>query len=113
VACSSIKQEVGSLSGGNQQKVVLARALASDPSVLVLVHPTAGVDVASKETLFDTVDAARRRGVGVLLVSDEVDELKECDRVMVLVQGRVTQVFGSEWNDHDMVAAMEGVQTHV
>ena len=113
VACSSTKQEVGSLSGGNQQKVVFARALASDPSVLVLVHPTAGVDVASKETLFDTVDAARRKGVGVLVVSDEVDELKECDRVIVLVQGRVTQEFGSEWNDHDMVAAMEGVQTDV
>lgn len=113
VACSSTKQEVGSLSGGNQQKVVFARALASDPSVLVLVHPTAGVDVASKETLFDTVDAARRKGVGVLIVSDEVDELKECDRVVVLVQGRVTKEFGSDWNDHDLVAAMEGVQTHV
>ncbi len=113
VACSSIRQEVGSLSGGNQQKVVFARALASDPSVLVLVHPTAGVDVASKETLFDAVDAARHKGVGVLLVSDEVDELKECDRVMVLVQGRVTKHFGSEWNDHEMVAAMEGVDTHV
>jgi simple sugar transport system ATP-binding protein len=113
VACSSTKQEVGSLSGGNQQKVVLARALASDPSVLVLVHPTAGVDIASKETLFDTVDEARRNGVGILLVSDEVDELKECDRVLVLVQGRVTKEFGNEWHDHDMVAAMEGVQTHV
>jgi simple sugar transport system ATP-binding protein len=100
---------VGSLSGGNQQKVVLARALASEPEVLVLVHPTAGVDVASKETLFDAVDAVRRTGVGVLLVSDEVDELKECDRVVVLVQGKVTQTFDKDWEDRDMVAAMEGV----
>jgi simple sugar transport system ATP-binding protein len=113
VACSSTDQEVGSLSGGNQQKVVLARALASDPEVLVLVHPTAGVDVASKETLFDTVDAARRQGVGVLLVSDEVDELQECDRVVVLVQGIVRDQFGREWKDRDMVAAMEGVDAHV
>lgn len=113
VASSSTRQHVGSLSGGNQQKVVLARALASEPEVLILVHPTAGVDVASKETLFDAVDAARRRGVGVLLVSDEVDELQECDRVVVLVQGRVTRTFGTDWNDHDMVAAMEGVDSHV
>jgi simple sugar transport system ATP-binding protein len=113
VASSSTRQHVGSLSGGNQQKVVLARALASDPEVLILVHPTAGVDVASKETLFDAVDAARRRGVGVLLVSDEVDELQECDRVVVLVQGRVTRTFGTDWSDHDMVAAMEGVDANV
>jgi simple sugar transport system ATP-binding protein len=112
VASSSTRQNVGSLSGGNQQKVVLARALASEPEVLVLVHPTAGVDVASKETLFDTVDAVRRSGVGVLLVSDEVDELKECDRVVVLVQGKVAQTFGKDWEDRDMVAAMEGVGGH-
>lgn len=113
VASSSTAQTVGSLSGGNQQKVVLARALATEPEVLVLVHPTAGVDVASKETLFDAVDAVRRDGVGVLLVSDEVDELKECDRVVVMVQGRQTRTFDGDWHDRDMVAAMEGVDERV
>ena len=100
---------VSSLSGGNQQKVVFGRALASEPKVLVLIAPTAGVDVRSKETLLDAVDQASRRGTGVLVVSDELDDLRLCDRVLVMFQGRVVREFGGGWRDGKLVAAMEGI----
>ncbi len=100
---------VAGLSGGNQQKVVMARALASDPKLLVLIAPTAGVDVRSKETLLDAVEDARATGTAVLVVSDELDDLRACDRVLVMFQGRVTGEYPRGWRDSDLVAAMEGV----
>jgi simple sugar transport system ATP-binding protein len=87
----------------------MARALASDPRVLVLIGPTAGVDVRSKQTLLDAVDAARAAGTAVVMVSDELDDLRTCDRVLVLFQGRLVADMPRGWRDNDMVAAMEGV----
>jgi simple sugar transport system ATP-binding protein len=100
---------VSGLSGGNQQKVVMARALADDPRLLVLINPTAGVDVRSKEFLLDKVRQTARSGAGVLLASDELDDLRVCDRVLVMFQGRMTAAFGRDWHDHELVAAMEGM----
>lgn len=100
---------VAGLSGGNQQKVVMARALACDPKVLVLIGPTAGVDVRSKETLLGTVEQARAEGTAVLMVSDELDDLRICDRVLVLFRGRVVAQMQRGWRDSDLVAAMEGI----
>jgi len=102
---------VSALSGGNQQKVVMGRALANDPKLLVLIQPTAGVDVRSKETLLGVVDKVRENGTGVLVASDELDDLRTCDRVVVLFQGRQVAEFGSDWSDHDLVAAMEGLNS--
>jgi simple sugar transport system ATP-binding protein len=103
------EQPVTDLSGGNQQKVVMARALASDPSVLVLIAPTAGVDVRSKETLLGVVDEMSRRGTAVLLVSDELDDLRRCDRVLVMFAGRIVRDAPRGWRDNDLVATMEGL----
>ncbi|WP_433199601.1 sugar ABC transporter ATP-binding protein [Dactylosporangium sp. CS-047395] len=100
---------VASLSGGNAQKVVLARALAADPRVLVLINPTAGVDVRSKESLLGAVRAAADAGTAVLMVSDELDDLRHCDRVLVMFHGRVTAELPAGWSDTDVVAAVEGV----
>ncbi|MGW1674983.1 sugar ABC transporter ATP-binding protein [Streptomyces sp. NPDC002324] len=100
---------VSSLSGGNQQKVVMARALADDPRLLVLINPTAGVDVRSKEFLLGKVEETAETGTGVLIASDELDDLRMCDRVLVMFQGRVTSEIARGWHDHDLVAAMEGV----
>jgi simple sugar transport system ATP-binding protein len=104
---------VRSLSGGNQQKVVMARALASDPRLLVLINPTAGVDVRSKEFLLDKVEQAADGGTAVLVASDELDDLRPCDRVLVLFQGRLVAELPRGWHDHDLVAAMEGLNRHV
>jgi simple sugar transport system ATP-binding protein len=101
--------DVSALSGGNQQKVVMGRALANDPRLLVLIQPTAGVDVRSKETLLAVVDEVRGRGSAVLIASDELDDLRTCDRVLVMFQGRVVAEFAAGWNDHEVIAAMEGI----
>ena len=100
---------VAELSGGNQQKVVMGRALANNPKLLVLITPTAGVDVRSKQTLLGVVEEVRRRGTTVLVVSDELDDLRICDRVLVMFQGRVVGEKAHGWSDNELVAAMEGV----
>jgi simple sugar transport system ATP-binding protein len=102
-------QPVSDLSGGNAQKVVMARALASDPRLLVLINPTAGVDVKSKESLLSRMDSARDDGTAVLVVSDELDDLRRCDRVLVLFHGRVVAEHPAGWHDHELIASIEGV----
>jgi simple sugar transport system ATP-binding protein len=109
IVAASTNQPIGELSGGNQQKAVMARALASAPRVLVLLYPTQGVDIASKEALFAIVERARSGGAGVLIVSDELDELSVCDRVLVVFKGRLTEEFPAGWSSEKLVAAIEGI----
>jgi simple sugar transport system ATP-binding protein len=109
IVASSPEQPIRELSGGNQQKAVMARALASDPKVLVLLYPTQGVDIASKEALFAIVERARAGGTAVLIVSDELEELSVCDRVLVIFKGRLTAEFAMGWESEAMVAAIEGI----
>jgi simple sugar transport system ATP-binding protein len=104
------EQPVAALSGGNQQKVVMARALANDPTALVLMQPTAGVDVRAKETLLGAASAAASRGAGVLVISDDLDDLRPCDRVIVLFKGEITAEMPRGWHDHELIAAMEGIR---
>ncbi|RKN22434.1 sugar ABC transporter ATP-binding protein [Micromonospora musae] len=104
------RQPVSDLSGGNAQKVVLARALANDPKALVMVSPTAGVDVRSKASLLGAVNEAAAGGAGVLVVSDELDDLRSCDRVLVMFHGEVIRDMPRGWTDADLVSAVEGVE---
>ncbi|MEU7896165.1 sugar ABC transporter ATP-binding protein [Nonomuraea sp. NPDC049152] len=103
-------QPVGDLSGGNAQKVVLARALADDPRAVVVINPTAGVDVKAKQSLLGAVEDAVARGAGAVLVSDELDDLRVCDRVLVMFHGRVVKDVPRGWSDHELVAVMEGIE---
>jgi simple sugar transport system ATP-binding protein len=109
IVASSTEQPISELSGGNQQKAVMGRALASAPMLLVVAHPTQGVDIASKEALFAILEKTRAAGSGVLVISDDLDELVICDRVLVIFRGRLVAEFGSEWRDHELVSAIEGV----
>jgi simple sugar transport system ATP-binding protein len=110
IVASGGEQPVAELSGGNQQKVVVGRALAAQPSLLVVVSPTVGVDVASKEALLGVVDGARAQGAAVLLVSDDLDELRICTRVLVLRRGRVVKELREPpWDRHELIAAAEGL----
>jgi ABC-type sugar transport system ATPase subunit len=80
---------VSSLSGGNQQKVLLAKWLLMEPAVLFLDDPTRGIDVAAKADIYEIIDAAASRGMGIIFVSSELPELLQCcDRIMVLHEGR-------------------------
>jgi simple sugar transport system ATP-binding protein len=109
IVASSTEQPIGELSGGNQQKAVMGRALASEPKVLVVLHPMQGVDIASKAALFGILERARAAGAAVLMVSDDLDELVACDRILVIFRGRLVAEFGADWRDHELVAAIEGV----
>ncbi|AZM45120.1 multidrug ABC transporter ATP-binding protein [Streptomyces sp. WAC 06738] len=110
IKTSGPAQDVDGLSGGNQQKVVIARALARDPGVLVAIKPTAGVDVKSKDALLGVVRRVADGGSGAVIVSDELDDLRVCDRVLALFHGRVIAEFGGGWTDRELVAAMEGIE---
>ncbi|MBV9257074.1 MAG: sugar ABC transporter ATP-binding protein, partial [Ktedonobacteraceae bacterium] len=111
IVTSGLGQRVGQLSGGNQQKVVVGRALARNPAVLVVITPTVGVDVASKETLLNVIAAARDGGTAVLLVSDDLDDLRICTRLLVMVKGRVVKEYQQPpWDRHDLIAAVEGLE---
>ncbi|MDX6740194.1 sugar ABC transporter ATP-binding protein [Actinocorallia sp. A-T 12471] len=91
VRTPSIEQHVGKLSGGNQQKVVLARWMARNPRVLILDEPTRGVDVGAKAEIYDLIAGLAKAGVAVLVVSSELPEaLGLADRIVVMQNGRVT-----------------------
>lgn len=110
IKAASPDQPVVDLSGGNQQKTVMARALANGPRVLVLMDPTAGVDVRSKEALLDVVDEVAADGAAVVVISDQLEDLRRCDRVLVMFHGRVRAEFGRGWSDRELVSAVEGIE---
>jgi simple sugar transport system ATP-binding protein len=111
VVSRGLGQPVAELSGGNQQKVTVARALASRPKLIVAITPTRGVDVASKELLLAALaDITRATGASLLLASDEFDDLQICDRVIVLVRGQVfTEFTEPPYDDEALIAATEGL----
>lgn len=90
IKAASVQAPIRSLSGGNQQRVVLAKWLARGPRVLVLNSPTVGVDVGSKEEILDILRSEAAGGKGVIVVSDDVPELVAvCHRVLVIRRGRI------------------------
>ena len=90
VKSATAERPVRELSGGNQQRVVLAKWLATQPRVLILDSPTVGVDIGAKAALFRTVDELAAHGLAIILISDEVEEvLQQAHRVVVMVGGRI------------------------
>jgi ribose transport system ATP-binding protein len=86
---------VGSLSGGNQQKVLLSRLLETKPKVLILDEPTRGVDIGAKSEIYRLIDSLARNGVGVIVISSELPEVVGiCDRVLVMREGRLAGEVG-------------------
>jgi ribose transport system ATP-binding protein len=110
IRCSDPEQRVEELSGGNQQKVALARLLHHDVDVLLLDEPTRGVDVASKQQIYALVDALAARGKAILVVSSYVPELLGlCDRIAVMHRGVLGNARRSgEWTEHAIIAAAAG-----
>jgi ribose transport system ATP-binding protein len=104
----SPRQPVSELSGGNQQKVLLARRLATNPRVLLLDEPTRGVDVATKSSMRDLLDELAVDGVAVLLTSSDPGELADnCDRVLVLREGAVAdELAGAEVTEAGIMDAI-------
>ncbi|GAA2107855.1 sugar ABC transporter ATP-binding protein [Actinomadura alba] len=109
----SPRQRVSELSGGNQQKVLLARWLAMHPRVLLLDEPTRGVDIGTKAEVQDLLDELAVDGLAVLLISSDLDELVDgCDRVVVLRDGAiVTELSGSEITEDGIISAMTSARS--
>ena len=96
IRCSSTAAAAGGLSGGNIQKVILARELAREPKALVAVYPTRGVDMGAQEFIHSQLLARRRAGGGVLLISEELEEIMNLsDRIAVIYKGRILKVLSA------------------
>ena len=90
IRCAGVEQEARSLSGGNQQKVILARELEARPDLLIAVHPTRGLDIGATRYVHDTMIEARDSGCAVLLISADFDEILEMsDRILVMFEGQI------------------------
>ncbi|MFE3858643.1 sugar ABC transporter ATP-binding protein [Streptomyces griseorubiginosus] len=103
---------ITTLSGGNQQKVVMARCLAQRPPVLTLCEPTAGVDIATRLQLYDLIERQADEGMGVIVSSsDTQDLLALCTRVLVVRDGRIArEISGRDITESALVHAMEGTE---
>ncbi|MEV6648690.1 sugar ABC transporter ATP-binding protein [Amycolatopsis sp. NPDC051371] len=108
IKASSPEQKVSELSGGNQQKVLLARWLATGPKILLLDEPTRGIDVGAKAEVQALIDELAREGLGVLLISSELEELIDgSDRVVVLRDGSVVgELTGDRITEENVLTAI-------
>jgi ribose transport system ATP-binding protein len=107
VRCASAEQVVSELSGGNQQKVVIARWLARDCRVLLFDEPTRGIDVAAKDTIYQLLRDLAAAGKAVVVVSSELTELMAlCDRILVMSAGRIAaQFLPGQWTQEKITHA--------
>ena len=102
----SSKTQIKSLSGGNQQKVLIGRWLANNPDVLILDEPTRGIDVGAKYEIYCIIEELARAGKSIIMISSEMSELiGMSDRIMVMCDGRLTGfVEGSEATQENIMA---------
>ena len=97
IKVNSIDDKVVCLSGGNQQKVSIAKGLDCDPIILILDEPTRGVDVGARREMYNIINELKRKGIAIIFISSDIDEiLSICDRVMVMYKGAVTGILGRE-----------------
>jgi len=94
IRTSNIKNLVKTLSGGNQQKIVLAKWLAINPKILILDSPTVAIDIGAKHALYEIMRELSKRKIGIILISDEVPEiLFNCHRFLLMRKGRIVKEF--------------------
>jgi len=111
IRASSVEQIVGELSGGNQQKVLLARGLQTNPKVLILDEPTRGVDIGSKNEIYKIIDSLTKSGTAVLMVSSDLPEvLGMSDRILVIRDGVVVkELLAKEANEENVILFSSGL----
>lgn len=105
VRCESLEKQIALLSGGNQQKVLLARLMAINPKLVILDSPTRGIDIQSKDVIEQTVRELQKDGVSFLLISSELPELiRNCQRVITVIQGStVGELQGKDITEEAMI----------
>ncbi len=111
VKANSIEQVVGSLSGGNQQKVVLAKWMLTQPDVLILDEPTRGIDVGAKYEIYCVINELAKAGKAVIVISSEMPEIiGTCDRIYVINEGRIAGELNKEELTQERI--MQCIMTH-
>lgn len=112
IRCTGPKQHAGRLSGGNQQKVCLARALTLEPEILFVSEPTRGIDIGAKKLVLETLKKLNsERGMTIVMVSSELAELRSlCDRIAIVSDGQVTSILKPDASDVDFGLAMSGIK---
>ena len=107
----TLEDLLGSLSGGNQQKVVIARALSTAPKVVILDEPTRGIDAAARADVYKIIQQLKETGVAVLMVSSDIEEVVElADRAITVFQGRINAEFRKdEINQDALTSASFGI----
>lgn len=108
IKMSDVNQPVSSLSGGNQQKVVLSKWLASDPKLIIFDEPTRGIDVGAKKEIYTLINELADKGIGVILITSEMDEMIGLsDRMIVLSEGEITGVLEKEQFNKQLILDLE------
>ena len=112
IRCTGIKQAAGSLSGGNQQKVCLARALTLEPDILFVSEPTRGIDIGAKKLVLEYLTKLNReQGMTVIVVSSELVELRSIsDRIAIISDGKLADILKPDDSDADFGLAMSGAK---
>jgi len=108
-----LQQKTRYLSGGNQQKVVLAKWLASNPKILILDEPTRGIDVGAKAEVYALINQLAQAGIGIIMISSELPEiLGMSDRILVMAEGRVAAILDRDAADQERIMAYASGETH-
>ena len=111
IRCTGPEQYSGRLSGGNQQKVCLARAITMEPKLLIVSEPTRGIDIGAKKLVLELLAKMNReQGMTIIMVSSELNELRSlCDRIAIVSDGKLTGIFAPDASDAEYGLAMSGV----
>lgn len=106
----SLNQLVMNLSGGNQQKVVLAKTMAADAEVIIFDEPTRGIDVGAKQEIYNLMNELAAQGKGILMVSSDMPELLGmCDRIVVISEGRQTGIVDKEDFSQETILSLASI----
>jgi ribose transport system ATP-binding protein len=110
IKLNKITDNINNLSGGNQQKVVLAKWLSANPKVLILDNPTQGVDVGAKEDIYDIISELAKKNMAIIVLSSEAQEIiRICDRALIMFHGVLQgEVSGTTMNEHDIMRLATG-----
>ena len=111
IRCRGWRQRVGTLSGGNQQKVCLASALSMEPRLLIVSEPTRGIDIGAKELILNYLTKLRNEeGLTVIMISSELAELRSlCDRIAIVADGKIVNILAPDASDAEFGLAMSAV----
>ena len=109
VRTPGLDKKIQTLSGGNQQKAIIARSMLAEPQVIILDEPTKGIDVGAKYEIYRLMKTLAENGLGVIFVSSELDEiLRCCNRIIVMHEEQIVDEFSKDPNKESIMNAMIG-----